>query len=233
MIIPVAAYRRGLTKADPSPYYTPANAQAKTLQNFLDTSSVTSNYNNEQTTVLPQYDWATKALQEGANADKLVGQSASNAVANQLAVQAKQLKKSQKNATGSTGLIPPPGTAGGNTKLGALLRALGAQESGNNFGAVNKSSGALGQWQVMPSNVAGWSKQALGHAITSQQFLADPHLQKKVVKNVFGGYVKKYGAKGALSAWYSGDPNRWKDSSKVSSGPSVAAYVNSVLSKLG
>jgi hypothetical protein len=237
MLIPAAAYRRGLNKGDPSPYYTPALAQQNSFQAFLNQSNEINDYNQNDAVVDPKFDWASKALQAGASASKVVGESAQNAIANQLSVQQAQLSNAQSQINAglaNAGQISIKGgkgsKAGGN--LGALMRALAIQESGGNYGAVNKGSGALGRYQVMPSNVRGWSQQALGHSISTSQFLHSPKLQDAIVKAIFGGYFKKYGAKGALSAWYSGDPNRWKDNSHVSSGPSVAAYVNQVLSHM-
>lgn len=228
MLIPAAAYRRGLTKGDPSPFYTPAQSRQNSLQAFLDMGNEVNDYNQNDAVVDPRYDWASKALDTGANASKLVGQSAQNAIANQLSVQQAQLANLQQGRGGQV--------AGGGKvakgSLGALMRALGIQESGGNYGAVNKGSGALGKYQVMPGNVSSWSKQALGHSISTSQFLHNSNMQEQIVRSIFGNYYNKYGTRGALSAWYSGDPNRWKDKSHVSSGPSVADYVNQVLSHM-
>src|SRR5690349_924174 len=91
MLIPAAAYRRGLNKGDPSPYYTPALAKQNSLQSFLDLGDEINDYNQNDAVVDPRYDWASKALSTGANASKLVGESAQNAIANQLAIQQSQL----------------------------------------------------------------------------------------------------------------------------------------------
>lgn len=227
MITPASVYRRGLNRGDPSPYYNPSIARMNSVQNFLDTGDVIGEQNQGNPAVQPEYDWARKALQEGANANKIVGESAQNAIKNQLAVQSEQLKNTQVLLQNGSTV-----SSGGTNQLGAILRALGSQESGNNYGSVNKGSGALGRWQVMPSNVPSWSKQTLGHSVSTQQFLSSPKLQNAIVRHIFGGYVDKYGVKGALSAWYSGDPKRWNDRSHVSSGPSVAEYVQSILSRL-
>lgn len=234
MLIPAAAYRRGLMRGDPSPFYSQGQSKANNINSLLDKSGNLAGYNDLPVAVNPNKDWASKALKVGADANKLVGESSQNAIANQLAIQAKQLQRSQRqlNKVTSGKVVKPGSVISGGTSLQSLMRALGMQESGGNYGAVNSGSGALGKYQVMPSNVAGWSQQALGHAITTSQFLHNPKLQEKIVSKVFGDYVRKYGAKGALSAWYSGDPSRYKDKSSVSNGPSVYDYVMSVLGKM-
>lgn len=239
MLIPAAAYRRGLTKGDPSPFYSLGQSKQSAVDALLQKSGNLSQLNDLSVAVDPKHDWASKALQAGTDANKIVGQSSQNAIQNQLAIQAKQLKRSQRKlnkvsnmslGAGQVGLVSGGPGLKGNTS--ALMRALGLQESGGNYGAVNSGSGALGKYQVMPSNVAGWSQQALGHAITTTQFLHNPKYQEQIVSKIFGDYVKKYGAKGALSAWYSGDPNKYNNSSPQSGGPSIRDYVNQVLGKM-
>ena len=56
---------------------------------------------------------------------------------------------------------------------------------------MNPQSGALGKYQVMPSNVASWTKRALGFSLTPAEFLASPAAQEKTVQNVLGGYFRK------------------------------------------
>lgn len=126
-----------------------------------------------------------------------------------------------------------PGNVGGN--LGAFLNAIAGQESGGNYGAVNRSSGALGKYQIMPGNIASWSKAALGHSITPQQFLNSPRLQEAVARNRLGQYFRQYGAAGAASAWYSGSPTKWKTSygGQQYGYPSIHNYVMEILRRMG
>lgn len=107
----------------------------------------------------------------------------------------------------------------------AFLWAIGQQESGGNYKSVNSGSGALGKYQVMPSNVANWTKKALGHSLTPQQFLASPSAQESVARTILGGYYARYGAAGAAAMWYSGQP----DPGKTYGNPPVYKYVASVL----
>ena len=123
--------------------------------------------------------------------------------------------------------------SGAKGKFGAFLRAIAGKESGGNYGAVNHSSGALGKYQIMPGNIPSWSKQALGHSVSAQQFLHSPQLQEQIAQYQLRNYFNKYGAAGAASAWYSGNPNAWKNSyAKQGAYPSIHAYVMSILNAM-
>jgi hypothetical protein len=118
------------------------------------------------------------------------------------------------------------------TGTGTLAQFLGAirkQESGGDYSIVNSSSGALGAYQVMPANVASWTKQALGYSMSPQQFLATPSAQDAVANVILGGYFNKYGAAGAAAMWYSGQP----DPTKKYGDPPVYQYVDDVLANMG
>ena len=116
-----------------------------------------------------------------------------------------------------------------------FMAGISAQESGGNYAAVNKQSGALGKYQVMPANVPAWSKQVLGYSITAAQFLKSPSLQEKIVSGILHGYFNKWGARGAAAAWYAGPGNHNLDQSTASQygGPSIKSYVDSVINHAG
>lgn len=115
----------------------------------------------------------------------------------------------------------------------AFLAAIVGQESGGNYRAVNKDSGALGYAQVMPANVASWSKEILGHSVTPAQFLNSPALQRAIVEGKLRKYYNQYGAAGAASAWYSGDPNAFNSTRSQGNYPSIKQYVDQVLARMG
>lgn len=116
----------------------------------------------------------------------------------------------------------------------ALFAALGGQESGGNYNATNGRTGAAGKYQILPSNVVPWAKQYLGQNISLQQYKNNPALQEQLAKAVFQSYYNKYGERGALSAWYSGSPNKANNYNKFRPNePSIGAYVDSVLAKAG
>lgn len=113
--------------------------------------------------------------------------------------------------------------------MDAFLYAIRKQESGGNYKIVNSSSGALGAYQIMPYHVADWTKQAIGHSLTAQQYLADPAAQDAVARVILGGYYSKYGPAGAAAMWYSGQSNP----NKTYGNPPVYKYVASVLAIMG
>jgi hypothetical protein len=119
-----------------------------------------------------------------------------------------------------------------NNGLNALMQAIREQESGGNY-AVQNGIGAMGAYQVMPSNIegpAGWDMEALGQNITGQQFLSNPDLQNNIARFKLRDYFKKYGAGGAAKAWYAGPGNADLDSNAPQyGGPSVNGYAESVL----
>jgi hypothetical protein len=117
--------------------------------------------------------------------------------------------------------------------LNDFLEAMSSQESGGDYSAVNKNTGALGRWQVMPNNVPDWARRYLGIRLTAQQFLRSPQMQTRLVTAVLGSYVSKYGYRGAAAAWYSGQPQLENNYNKQKFGPSIGDYVDSVMGKMG
>ena len=208
----------GLVNQNPSPFSSPQIAREKALTRYVQDNARSLSH-DFRPSVLPKYDWYTKALQAGADTASLNMQSALNTA---------------KNA--SVPFDGGGGGGGGNSSLGAILRALAQQESGGNFGAVNKDSGALGAYQVMPSNLSGpggWDMEALGYNVSPEQFLNNQRLQQQIVRHKFNQYMQQHGLRGALSAWYSGDPNLWNSRDPQGNYPSIHSYVMQVLGLLG
>jgi hypothetical protein len=115
-----------------------------------------------------------------------------------------------------------------------FFRAIAEQESSNNYGALGpyvRGNRAYGKYQVMDFNIPSWTKQHYGKQLTPQQFLNNHEAQEAVARGVLKGYWDKYGARGAASAWYSGNPKLHTSTSSQSGGPSIKAYVDSVLAK--
>jgi hypothetical protein len=119
----------------------------------------------------------------------------------------------------------------GGSELQRLLWAIAQQESGGNYSANNGI--AVGKYQVLKSNVPSWTKDVLGHSLTWQQFLADPSAQDQVAAAKIGAYYQQYGARGAASAWYSGNPKLSESTRPQSGGPSIKAYVDQVIARMG
>lgn len=116
------------------------------------------------------------------------------------------------------------------TTLDQLLYGVRQVESGGNYHVVN-SIGAVGAYQVMKANIPSWTKRALGYSMTWQQFRDSRSAQDTVARVILGGYFKKYGAAGAASMWFSGQPN--PSSGASDGGNTVRQYVNKVLGASG
>lgn len=134
----------------------------------------------------------------------------------------------------------------GNMSLDSFLNAVQGQESGGDPTAVNKKSGAYGLFQIMPENWPEWSKQAG----VGDKPITDKDAYMKVVRHVLGGYFNKYGAEGALVAWFAGEQNaiRWVngepdaidgngnhyswDKEDNGGGTSIRNYVKSTMSRI-
>lgn len=102
-----------------------------------------------------------------------------------------------------------------NTGVKNVVEAVAAKESGGNYKAIGpvvqkglyKGQQALGKYQVMPGNLAQWSKLALGRSVTPQEFLSNPQLQDAIVQDQFARNIRKYGnIEDAVSTWFSGQP---------------------------
>lgn len=114
-----------------------------------------------------------------------------------------------------------------------FFRAIAQQESGNNYSAVGPQTRygrAFGKYQVLESNIGPWTQQYYGRRLTAQQFLNNPQAQEAVARGKLRDYWDRYGARGAASAWYSGDPDLHMSTSAQSGGPSIRGYVDSVMS---
>lgn len=131
-----------------------------------------------------------------------------------------------------------------NNTLTALRRAIIGKESAGNFKAVNPHSGALGYGQVMPDNVASWTKQALGKSLTANQFLNDAQAQIKTIDYKLNQYLQRELRKGfdidtavrrVASTWYSGQPNLYNNTRRQTYGPgsypSIDSYTADILKR--
>lgn len=124
------------------------------------------------------------------------------------------------NPAGSKG-----GRGGGGISLDQFMRAIASQESGGRYDARNKTTGAYGKYQILPSNWASWARKA-GLSANAPM---TPENQEKVARAAFERLAKSY--KGDWSrvaaAWFGGvggERNR---------GPRTNAYVSAIMSKLG
>ena len=136
------------------------------------------------------------------------------------------VKKALEGATGFAENI---------SDLDALLRAIGGQESGGDYGATNSRTKAFGKYQIMPENWPSWSREA-GLPEGAEQ---TPENQEIVARYKLGEYLQKYGAEGAAAAWYGGEGavNWGADARNRKQGngdePSVNEYVAQVMGRIG
>lgn len=114
--------------------------------------------------------------------------------------------------------------------LEQLLYGIRKVESGGNYHVVN-SIGAVGAYQVMKANIPEWTRQALGHSVSWQTFRNSKSIQDAVARYKLGIFYKKYGAEGAASMWFSGQPN--PSSSASDGGNTVYQYVRKVMAASG
>lgn len=145
-----------------------------------------------------------------------------------------------------------PTTTGAGQEMGATSPAVspsGGPEAYRNAIASIESAGsgdyaavgpthpklgrALGRYQIMETNIGPWSQEALGRAVTPEEFMADPKLQDAIFDKKFGGYVQQYGPEGAAQAWIGGPGGVGKLGRKDSLGTSVGAYGSKFLNALG
>jgi hypothetical protein len=113
-----------------------------------------------------------------------------------------------------------------------FFRAIAQQESGGSYSAVGPETAyghAYGKYQVLETNIGPWTAQYWGKRLTPHQFLNSPEAQEAVAYGKLKDYWDRYGARGAASAWYSGDPDLHNSTEAQNGGPSIKAYVDSVL----
>ncbi|MDY8108250.1 phage tail length tape measure family protein [Fulvimarina sp. 2208YS6-2-32] len=148
---------------------------------------------------------------------------------------------------------PLPDITGDVSGLGSSLKSLNKQITGSAvayrdaiaaiesrgsgdyaaIGPTNAKLGrALGRYQVMEANIPQWSKAALGRVVSSMEFLSSPKLQDAIFDNQFGGYVAKFGERGAAQAWFGGPGSVGKLGRKDVLGTSVGGYGERFISEL-
>ncbi|MFV1626859.1 hypothetical protein VWY34_14155 [Phaeobacter sp. JH20_02] len=83
---------------------------------------------------------------------------------------------------------------------------------------------ALGRYQIMEANIGPWSKAALGREVSADEFLSKGEIQDQIFDHRFGGYVAKYGERGAAQAWFAGPGGVGKEERKDVLGTTVGGY---------
>jgi hypothetical protein len=153
---------------------------------------------------------------------------------NQVINQARPIADYFKSQNEGPQAMPPPG--GGMAAPGAsgdlvarTKQVIGGMESSNRYDAVGPDTGggkkALGKYQVMDFNVGPWTQEALGRALTPEQFLASPQAQEAVADFKLGQYIKQFGSpEAAARAWFAGAGGMNNAGAKDVLGTSVQGY---------
>jgi hypothetical protein len=123
-------------------------------------------------------------------------------------------------------LLPTSAVAKEPPGLNRFMNAVGKIESNGRYNARNSRTGAIGKYQVMPSNWPGWAKKYLGDA----KALPTPQNQERVARGKFIDLWNWLGSWPAVAHWWltgSGErnPSKWSASS--------AKYVAKVVNAMG
>lgn len=136
----------------------------------------------------------------------------------------------------SQGIGTTPTVSGGGGDFQRFVNAILGQESGRNYGARNRSSGAAGAYQIMPGNIPSWSREALGRTVSINEFMRNPKIQDAIATYKLRQYVNRYGFQGAAAAWYGGPgvAKSWSTRTRAQGAyPSIANYVAQVMRRMG
>lgn len=136
-------------------------------------------------------------------------------------------------------MAPQPSAPRVNPQLQGFLRAISAQESGNDYGAVGtptKYGTAYGKYQILDQNFVnpgGWDLEALDRDITLEQYMRTPEFQERMARAKLTEYFRQFGAEGAAKAWYAGPGNAMTNSDAPQyGGPSINDYAAQVLARM-
>jgi len=197
----------------------------------------------------PTYDWRAGITgrsgiidQMGVDALAAARSAAARRAAQTAADQASQLANA--GAGERTANQQALQTAAGTGGFGKFMQAIAKQESGGNYSALNPTSGAMGKYQVMPSNIMGthkgWDWEILGRDISISDYINSPQIQEQIAQGKLQQYYNAYGPAGAAIAWYAGPgaAKKYKQSGYVSGSsqgayPSISGYMRQILQKMG
>jgi hypothetical protein len=113
----------------------------------------------------------------------------------------------------------------GGDDVDSFMARIAGQESGGNYNAVNKSSGAHGKFQIMPANWGPWAKEA-GLGANAPK---TPENQDKVARFKMQQYYNQFGDWDLVAkAWYSGPGNVHKNVSGGGAYPDSDTYAKQV-----
>ena len=129
--------------------------------------------------------------------------------------------------------IPSPAgsnPAAAGSELERFILAIVKQETG---GEKDPYKSRWGKYAMSPQYINGYAMKYLGRPMSAAEYLGSPANQDLLGRAALTGLFNQYGAKGAASSWYSGNPTLYNSTRPQPGGPSIASYVNSVLKYMG
>ena len=125
------------------------------------------------------------------------------------------------------------GTGGSFDNYRNAVASIESRGEEDPYRAVNRNSGALGRYQVMPQYLDDWSKEAFGRTVTPEEFLASPDMQDALFDVKFGQALRRTGsARDAFSIWFTGRPEA-EGADATDGGITGREYVDRAMEALG
>jgi hypothetical protein len=133
--------------------------------------------------------------------------------------------------------IPKDGGVSAATEVERVADAIGEFESEGDYSAKGpvvksgayKGDRAIGKYQVMGKNVPSWTKEALGFAMTADEFAESPEAQDAVAEYRMGKLLAQgYGLEDVASIWFTGSPLAQGSGKKDDLGTTGDEYVKKV-----
>ena len=123
-------------------------------------------------------------------------------------------------------------------ELEQFMAALGGQESGDDYNAVNERTGASGRFQILPSNWPAWARRAGLPANAPRT----PENQERVARRILSDYYTQFGNwRDVAIAWYAGpgaaanpaSRDRNRGHGEGGREPSINEYADAVVARMG
>jgi peptidoglycan LD-endopeptidase CwlK len=138
--------------------------------------------------------------------DWLMGKQDAGLKQNQAAFDPAKRKWLEEHPGGGGGDGPGPNAS----DFEKYKHGIVGEESGGDYSIVNKRSGAVGKYQVMPTHLNGkddWTEKYLGKKMGPEEFKNDPAAQDKLFEARTNDVYKQYGNwRDVASIWHSGVP---------------------------
>lgn len=128
------------------------------------------------------------------------------------------------------GLSGAGGAVAAGSEVEKFILAIVKQETG---GEANPYASRWGKYAISPTYVNSLALKYLGRPMSNQEYLSSPANQDLLGRAALTSLFNQYGARGAASSWYSGNPTLYNSTKPQPGGPSIKSYVDHVLSYMG